>query len=349
MLVHNVRAVILFVFLSTLYACSSSSLKPEYSYDENMFDFNSDSFRQSGGRSVERIKRDIIEIHKNADSGDVDSKLALGIMYLKGGFLKKNELKGVKLLTKAARSGKIDAQVLLGKHYSGKKDYVNALKWLNKSVNKGSCHANRVLAAMHFKGRGVDKSSLKAITLLRKAIICGNSDSMLDMGVVYQQGIGVIKNNFKAYKYFTDSALAGNYRALKARRKLVQKINMVPALYRVEEDMLSLDKTLNVMDNTVKIACNVKGDPDLSPDWINMCNDEAYLVLLELEGEGKLGNIEIPRKIYGGDEGFVYKALKQGTEVSLSSKAFPMNKRAKNGYLMKHEKQAFEETLKRSQ
>ena len=106
--------------------------------------------------------------------------------------------KAIADLKEVAYAGDVNAQVHLGMIYltgdGVAKDDAEAVKWLKKAADQDSALAERYLAEMYFKGRGVPADNEQAAKWLRQAAEQGDAQSQYNLGVLYTQGLGVPRN-----------------------------------------------------------------------------------------------------------------------------------------------------------
>jgi uncharacterized protein len=106
--------------------------------------------------------------------------------------------KAIADLKEVAYAGDVNAQVHLGVIYlTGDgiaKDDAEAVKWLRKAADQDSALAERYLAEMYFKGRGVAADNEQSAKWLRMAAEQGDAQSQYNLGVLYTQGLGVPRN-----------------------------------------------------------------------------------------------------------------------------------------------------------
>src|SRR5579872_593361 len=106
--------------------------------------------------------------------------------------------KAIADLKEIAYAGDINAQIQLGVIYltgdGVAKDDAEAVKWLRKVADQESPLAGRYLAEMYFKGRGVPADSREAAKWLRMAADQGDAQSQHNLAVLYTQGEGVPRN-----------------------------------------------------------------------------------------------------------------------------------------------------------
>jgi TPR repeat protein len=119
----------------------------------------------------------IADMKEMANAGDVKSQVQLGLIYLTGD--------GVR------------------------KDDVEAVKWLRKAADQDNPTAERYLAEMYFKGRGVPADNAEAVKWLRFAAEQGDAESQHNLAVMYIQALGIPKNLKEAAKWMYKSAEQG--------------------------------------------------------------------------------------------------------------------------------------------
>jgi TPR repeat protein len=116
-------------------------------------------------------------------------------------------------LKEMASAGDVKSQVQVGLAYltgdGVHKDDTEALKWLRKAADQDNAIAERYLAEMYFKGRGVSADVAEAAKWLRLAAEQGDAQSQHNLAVLYAQGLGVPKNAKEALNWMHKSAEQG--------------------------------------------------------------------------------------------------------------------------------------------
>jgi TPR repeat protein len=116
-------------------------------------------------------------------------------------------------LKEMAAAGDVKSQVLLGLAYltgdGVRKDDAEAVKWLRKAADQDNAAGERYLAEMYFKGRGVPADNAEAAKWLRLAAEQGDAQSQHNLAVLYTQGLGVPRNLKEALKWMRKSAEQG--------------------------------------------------------------------------------------------------------------------------------------------
>jgi TPR repeat protein len=113
-------------------------------------------------------------------------------------------------LKEIAYAGNVPAQVQLGVIYltgdGVPKDDAEALKWLRRAADQDNAIAERYLAEMYFKGRGVPADNSEAAKWLRLAAEQGDAESEHNLAMLYTQGLGVPRNLKEAVNWMRRSA-----------------------------------------------------------------------------------------------------------------------------------------------
>ena len=121
--------------------------------------------------------------------------------------------KAIEDLKQIAYAGDVAAQVQLGVIYlrgdGVPKDDAEAMKWLRKAADQDNALAERYLAEMYFKGRGVEQNNMEAAKWLRMAADQGDAESEHNLAVLYSQGQGVPRNLKQAVEWMRKSAEQG--------------------------------------------------------------------------------------------------------------------------------------------
>ena len=116
-------------------------------------------------------------------------------------------------LKEMAAAGDLKSQIQIGLAYltgdGVRKDDAEAVKWLRKAANQDNPIAERYLAEMYFKGRGVPADNAEAAKWLRMAAEQGDAQSQHNLAVLYTQGLGVPRNVKEAVNWMRKSAEQG--------------------------------------------------------------------------------------------------------------------------------------------
>lgn len=124
-----------------------------------------------------------------AEQGDPDAQYNLGLLYMNGQGVEKNERTALWWFTRAAQQGLADAQYNAGvMYYLGKGVYPShktAVEWWQLAVEKGHANAENNLAIMYAFGYGVKKDPVKAVELWTSAAEQGHPDAIDSLINVY--------------------------------------------------------------------------------------------------------------------------------------------------------------------
>ena len=152
------------------------------------------------GTYCEKRKRDFREAEKwyrkaaeaylrDAERGDAEAQLELGIMYETGQGVTKDPAEAEKWFRKAQESFHRDAeqgdpwkQMLLGVLYSmGKygieQNDAEVIKWVGMSATQGFMEAQELMGAFYFRGKHVEKDDAEAVRWYRKAEAQGSESA----------------------------------------------------------------------------------------------------------------------------------------------------------------------------
>ena len=156
----------------------------------------------------------LVFIRKSAEQGNAEAQNSLGVRYANGQGVPKDEAEAVKWYRLAAEQGYAWAQFSLGFCYQyGKgvaKDESQAVNWYRKSAEQGNAKAQGALGYCYANGQGVPKDEAEAVKWYRKSAEQGNAIAQNHLGVHYANGEGVAKDLVEAVKWYRKSAEQGN-------------------------------------------------------------------------------------------------------------------------------------------
>jgi len=125
---------------------------------------------------------------KLAEQGDARAQDNLGMMYVRGQSVPKDDQQAVVWYRKAAEQGLASAQTNLGAMYEyGRgmpKDYQQAAVWLRKAAEQGDAFAQGNLGAMYANGQGVPKDAQMAYFWLLLASAQGDQVAVKNRDIV---------------------------------------------------------------------------------------------------------------------------------------------------------------------
>lgn len=119
---------------------------------------------------------------RQGSEGDVEANYLLGKLYFDGKWVIQNPLSAKEYFSKAA-SDIIGAEIALGLLYLdgwlGDPDFEKALSHLLSAARRGSDTADRMLAEMYWRQRGVKRNEVYAYSFAKLATIKGSERSLL--------------------------------------------------------------------------------------------------------------------------------------------------------------------------
>ncbi len=137
-----------------------------------------------------------------AERGDTDAQLELGLRFLTGEGLRKDEEEGVRWLEKAAEAGHLRAQYVYGSLFEDgvtvPKDLEKAVAWYEKAASGGFVMAQHSLAVAYELGQGVKKDSAKAAEWFEKAAAQNYPPAMAALASKLEKGDGVPRDTARA-------------------------------------------------------------------------------------------------------------------------------------------------------
>jgi len=150
---------------------------------------------------------------KKAEEGNVDSMLYVGVAYLEGDPIPKDEKESFNWIEKAAEAGNNKAMVLLSSMYSDgqgvEADDAMSITWELKAAESGDMFSMQVVAYRHYSGLGVEKSQKLGFEWMRKSAQAGNVNAMWFVSQDYRVGKRVRKNKKLANEWRVKAAEGG--------------------------------------------------------------------------------------------------------------------------------------------
>jgi len=109
-------------------------------------------------------------------------------------------------------------------------DPVGALPYLTKAASSGDVRANEMLGEAYSSGSGAATDYAKAAEAFRAAIALGSARSMTNLGILYLNGTGVAQSTSTALLWFEKAAAAGDMKGPRwAGRVYLEGSSEVPA------------------------------------------------------------------------------------------------------------------------
>jgi len=146
---------------------------------------------------------------KAANQGHARAQLEVGRAHLFGWGIAKNKDEAIVWLTKSAETGLAAAQEFLGYIYRRDKDYAKAIPWLQKAADQGDIAAINALGDMYLDGEGVAKDEVKGFGLILSAAEKGDTSELYRLSELFEQGRGVKVDHVQAYKWYVLAYTSG--------------------------------------------------------------------------------------------------------------------------------------------
>ena len=162
-----------------------------------------------------------------AEQGDADAQNNLGLMYVTGCGVNRDEAEAVRWYRKAAEQGNAHGQFGLGTMYEVgfgglPEDAAEAIRWYRRAAEQGYIGAQNSLGVMYETGRGgLPKDEAEAVRWYRQAAAQGNADAQVNLGLMYETGRGGLpKDEAEAVRWYRQAAAQGNADAQYNLRRL---------------------------------------------------------------------------------------------------------------------------------
>lgn len=170
---------------------------------------------------------------KAVELGNIEAMNSLGICYLRGYGVKRDDEKAAQLFVKSAEAGNRYAMHNAGWCYQTgrgvEKNIDKTLYWYGKSAELGFAKAQRKLGDIYYgkaeaKGGQAEKNDyLKlAVEWYRKAANGGDVEAQCNMGYLYRNGKGVTMSKKIAFGWYEAAAKAGDYIAQMALAEMYE-------------------------------------------------------------------------------------------------------------------------------
>ena len=149
-------------------------------------------------------------LRKSADAGDAQAQCNLGMKYLSGKGVIKNEVKAFSLFRSSAEQGCAEGQREHGLVYLAGigtvKDPALGFKWLEKAALQNDSTACVYLASCYFFGEGTEKDDDMGLVYVKKAVDMGAASGLYTLGNCYLSGLGVAKSEETGFRYIKQAA-----------------------------------------------------------------------------------------------------------------------------------------------
>jgi TPR repeat protein len=202
-------------------------------------------------------KKAIADLKEIAYAGNVNAQVQLGVIYLTGDGVPKDDAEAVKWLQKAAdMDNPLGERYLAEMYFKGRgvpADITQAAKWLRMAAEQGDAESEHNLAVLYTQGEGVPRNLKEAANWMRKAAEQNLAAGQQGLGVLYEDGDGVPEDDIQAAMWY---------------RKAVDQ-NYVPAMNDLAR-LLATTKEKTIRNPQQAIALATKAVASGSnPDYLN--------------------------------------------------------------------------------
>ncbi len=163
------------------------------------------------------ISQECEELFVKARQGDAVAQNRLGICYYAGEGIEQDYVEAVKWFQKSAEQGDKWGQYHLAIHYANgngiEQNYEEAVKWYQKAAEQGYCNAQNRLGVCYYNGDGIEQNYEEAVKWFQKSAEQGYSWGQYNLGNCCYSGKGIQQNYEEAVKWFRKAAEQGNCNA----------------------------------------------------------------------------------------------------------------------------------------
>jgi TPR repeat protein len=153
-------------------------------------------------------------ITADARAGKPEAEVEVGVKYLNGDGIPKDEAEAAKWIQRAAATGYAPGEGWLGTLYDRGKgvahDPAQAIAWFQKAAKKGNRKSMHDLGLAFAQGDGVPVNFFEAAHWFSRAATLGYVDSAFNLAVLYERGDGVPQSLIDAYKWYAIAAHEGD-------------------------------------------------------------------------------------------------------------------------------------------
>ncbi len=216
-------------------ALSQDQLSQEYFYGRNLLGNDGSAFQwaqKAANQDVARAQnllgvlydqgKDVAAdkqaavgwFRKAAAQGLPDAQYNLAMKLRTGEGVVKDLQESERLLLASANQGYRDSEIQLARDYLfgfyGRKDYDAVAIWSRRAALQDSNLARVMLARAYLEGKGLNKSPLFGVHIMRQAAQSGDVDANKWMGILYDTGNGVAKNHQVAVQWYETAISFGS-------------------------------------------------------------------------------------------------------------------------------------------
>ncbi|MEX6315486.1 tetratricopeptide repeat protein [Providencia manganoxydans] len=156
------------------------------------------------------LPEEFINRLKEAESGDVDAMLDIGLVYMDGtDYLPVDSTKAFTWFKKASDIGNTDGDYYLGLLAQNQQKYEEAARWYRQGAEQGDAYCQYGLGFLYERGLGVKQDYKQAKAWYSEAAEQGQSYGQFALGMFYHDGLGGDVDYKKAREWYEESAQQG--------------------------------------------------------------------------------------------------------------------------------------------
>jgi TPR repeat protein len=197
-------------------------------------------------------QRAIADMKQIAYAGDVTAQVRLGVIYLTGDGVPKDDVEAVKWLRKAAEQDSALAERYLAEMYFKGRgvpaDNTEAAKWLRMAAEQGDAQSEHNLAVLYTQGEGVPRNVKEAFNWMRKAADQNLAAGQQGLGVLYENGDGAPADPFEAARWY-QKAVDQNYAPAMNSLALLMATAREPKLRNSQQAISLATKAVSLSPN----------------------------------------------------------------------------------------------------
>ncbi len=160
---------------------------------------------------------EMAQLLERATAGNFDAETLLGLRYLNGDGVAKDEGEAFYWFERGAKNGQPLAQywlaTLLARPGGAYSDPAQAIKWYEEAAKRGNRKAMNDLAVSYAQGDGTELDMRQAAYWFGQAAKFGDAEAQFNLAVLYERGEGVERNITDAYKWYAVVARSGDREA----------------------------------------------------------------------------------------------------------------------------------------
>lgn len=172
-------------------------------------------------RGADFTAEDFRRTKLEAEKGDLEAQVDLGVMYFSGEGIPQNYGEALKWYRRAADKGNAAAQNNLASMYlkghGVPRNPIEGAKWMQSAAKQGLPKAQLNMGALYADGIGVGRNALEAVRWIRRAADQGDAEGQRILGHVFEEGRLARADSVEAYKWFVLASAQGDDEAQEAR------------------------------------------------------------------------------------------------------------------------------------